>query len=672
MPTLGAVTKTRVHPLVQLPPFEDHLVMNKGGIILKTKLGASFLGLAIGVIGILGPASGAWAASGDLDGTFGTQGKVITNVTPELDLANAVAIQADGKILAAGHAGGNYFSGGDFGLVRYNSNGLLDGSFGNEGKVLTDFALSGDSAEAMAIQPDGRIVLAGWTFSDFKNFALARYLANGQLDTSFGVQGKVVTDFSGGQDLAYAVAVQPDGKIVAAGSSDSPSGRDFALARYNPDGSPDVLFGRGGRVTIDFGSVDSAEAVLIQPDGKIVAAGWALESDSCDSPETIEDFLGVCTAAAHGDAAALVRYNPDGSLDSTFGVGGKAIVEGDLVFGAALQPDGKIVVAGGLDSFLLRRHNADGSVDSTFGINGTAVDTFTAALAKAVAISPDGRILASGMTCSACVAHHPHARDDKTAFALARYLPDGSSDTSFGSGGKVTTNLGGNNGAESVALQSDGKIVAAGEADGRFGLIRVLGTSTPSAPTLSATAGDRLARLNWTVPPNGSSPITGYRIYRGTSSSPKTLRATVGTVTTFDDTQVINGTTYYYQVSAVNSVGEGPLSNEVSAMPKALPDTSPPAAPNLLSPSDGSTTSKPKPTFDWSDVTDPSGVTYQLQVDNSGTGFSSPEVNRTGLASSNFTPTSKLSKATYYWRVRATDGAGNAGAWSTIYRVTVR
>jgi uncharacterized delta-60 repeat protein len=711
---------------------------------LKTKFGRSFLAVAIGVTGILGPATGAWAASGDLDGSFGTQGKVITDFTnPGEDAARALVVH-EGKILAAGHTSG------DFALARYNPNGTLDTSFGVGGKVKTDFVLE-DVAEAIAVDSLGRIVLAGHTPFDF---ALARYLPNGQLDTTFGALGRVVTDFGGEQDIANSLALQPkpDEKLVVAGSSDG----DFALARYNSDGSPDLSFGLSGKVVTDFSfGQDIAEALLLQPDGKIVATGYGditckpLPFTYCDAGISL--------------ATALARYMPDGSPDQSFGSEGKVIVPPENpnhpsaeTFAAALQTDGKIVVAGGYDDFLLRRFNPDGSLDPSFGGDGTIEDAFTkTTTARAVGIQPDGKIVAGGMTCSPCQGENNTVAAD--GFAVSRYLTDGSKDPNFGTSGWITTNLGGENGAQSVAFQADGKVVAAGKADGRFGesklgLIRLLNSTAPSAPSLSANSADGLVRLTWTTPSNGGSPITGYRIHRGTSSGSKSLRASIGTANSFDDTQVTNGTTYYYQVSAVNAEGEGTLSTEVVATPKAPPDTgitsgpsgstpstgatfefnsnvspvtfecrlddsgfsactSPkaysslsegshtfevrardasgladptpaarswivdtvaPSAPNLLSPSDGSSTSNTKPPFDWSDVADLSGVTYQLQVDNSGTEFTSAEINRTGLTSSNFAPTTKLAKGTYHWRVRATDGAGNVGSWSAVYRVVIR
>jgi uncharacterized delta-60 repeat protein len=386
------------------------------------------------------------------------------------DYLNAVAIQNDGKIVAAGLS---YASGkAEFALARYIANGSLDTSLGSGGKVLTDFSGSSgyDEAKAVAIQKDGKIVAAGVSGGGPYDFALARYNADGSLDTSFGSGGKVLTDIGGTGDVAYAVAIQKDGKIVAAGSSNaSGSGDydDFALARYNADGSPDTSFGSGGKVLTNFGAFsDSAYAVAIQRNGKIVAAGYTC----CGS----FDF-------------ALARYNADGSLDTSFGSGGKVLTAFSGSFygearAVAIQGNGKIVAAGvstasGYDDFALARYKKNGSLDTSFGSGGKVLTNFTGSSydgANAVAIQRNGKIVAAGFD-NASGSYHS---DD---FALARYKKNGSLDTSFGSGGMVLTDFSGSGSfdwADAVAIQKDGKIVAAGysEASGSsdFALARYL------------------------------------------------------------------------------------------------------------------------------------------------------------------------------------------------------
>lgn len=271
--------------------------------------------------------------------------------------------------------------------------------------------------------------------------------ARGDLDPRFGAGGKVVADLPGVRDEAMAVAVQPDGKVVAGGYTSTPATTtDFVLTRYQVDGSPDPSFGDAGKVTFDFtgtGNNDQINAITLQPDGKIVVAGSA-------------------------DAGfALARFQPDGTLDPSFGDAGKVttIVGGIFSQGnaAALQPDGAIVVVGdaitenGFD-FAVARYLPDGSLDPSFGQGGTVTSDFFAGLDKAhaLALQPDGKLVVSGQVRGGGGA--------SAASTVVRYLPDGSLDPGFGSGGKVITDVGGRNISEAraVAVQADGKIVTAG------------------------------------------------------------------------------------------------------------------------------------------------------------------------------------------------------------------
>ena len=283
---------------------------------------------------------------GSMDTSFGNSGNVTTDFGGGEDNARGIAIQPDGKLVTAGSAEDRSGPGwaNDFALARYNSDGSLDTSFGNGGKVTTAFFGDSDDASDVALQDDGKIVVAGSTFNNVDSswdVALARYNPDGSLDTSFGNGGKVVTDYSGGDDEARAVAIQQDGKIVAAGvnrqpppGENEPSNYDFALARYNTDGSLDTSFDGDGKVTTDFdsGLADYANAVAVQQDGKIVAARY-----------TWNDTTGMSDQA-------LARYNSDGSFDTKFNRGsGKvstALGHGASIEDLAIQQDGKIVSAG--------------------------------------------------------------------------------------------------------------------------------------------------------------------------------------------------------------------------------------------------------------------------------------------------------------------------------------
>jgi uncharacterized delta-60 repeat protein len=322
--------------------------------------------------------------------------------------------------------------------------GDLDPSFSSDGIVRTDLG-GADRAFGVAVQPDGKIVAAGCSGRDGNcfffdgsgaDFALARYNVDGSRDAGFGSRGKVLTDL-GGDDGAFGVAVQSDNKIVAAGGSSG----DFAVVRYNVDGSLDPTFGSGGIVLTEFGGRDVAYGVVLQADGKIVAAG-----DGGDH-----------------DAIALARYNVDGSLDSSFGSGGKVLTTFDEsfvdAFAVVLQPDGRIVTAGrictpcGPTEWLLVRYKADGSLDPSFGGDGIVV-TFLHGFdneAHAVAVQPDGRIVAAGGS----------GIPERIDFALVRYKADGSEDA------RVLTHLGHDDaGACAVVLQRDGRIIAGGTSGG--------------------------------------------------------------------------------------------------------------------------------------------------------------------------------------------------------------
>jgi uncharacterized delta-60 repeat protein len=402
----------------------------------------------------------AAAADGDLDASFGRAGRIMTDFAHSADIARAVAIQPDGRIVVGGTTyRDNDFSGEDFALARYLPDGTLDPSFGIGGRVTTDFPGLAAEISAVLVQPDGKILVAGGAcplFAFLGDFKLARYNPDGSLDAGFGQGGIVTTRFPGQGSFASALALQADGRIVAAGtdyvdfSSDDSSDTDFALARYEPDGSPDTSFGRGGQVTTDFGGFnDDAFAVLLQPDGRIVAVG------SAKSPRDFYDF-------------ALARYLDDGSLDASFGRGGRVRTDfGDHGFdrarAAVLQPDGRIVAAGfatsqdgGTQNFAIARYGPDGAPDRSFARTGRRQVDFGSCCqaANALLLQGDGRLVLVG---------YPDSESSDSDFVLVRLNPNGTLDAGFGSGGRVRTSFGDlNGGANGAALQADGRIVAVG------------------------------------------------------------------------------------------------------------------------------------------------------------------------------------------------------------------
>jgi uncharacterized delta-60 repeat protein len=409
-------------------------------------------------------APGAPGQAGTLDPTFSGNGKVAFKFAPRGAAGiRDIAVQSDGKLVAVGRRGGN------FAVLRFMPDGSLDTTFGGDGKVTTWFpnAIFG-FAQAVAIQADGKILAAG-TMSgrhDGGRFAFARYLPNGHLDPTFGGgDGKVRQQFSRHFDACNAVAIQTDGKIVAAGESSRHTfGSSFAVMRLNVNGKLDKSFNADGRRLIDFSDenlLDRASGVVLQPDGRIVLGG------SAGDPLLFGHFF------------ALARLNVDGSLDASFGSGGKVVSDPPAAdsdpqaLALALGSDGKLVLAGWQSSTersVLARFDSDGVLDASFGGDGVVTTRFPhefSSLAWDVEIQPDGRVVAAG--------------EAGASFGVARYNVDGTLDSSFSGDGRVTTSFNRNWGGQTafaMALQPDGKIVAAGDADARpprLLLVRYLG-----------------------------------------------------------------------------------------------------------------------------------------------------------------------------------------------------
>ena len=403
--------------------------------------------------------------AGELDSSFGTDGKVMTAIGNRNDEANDVALQNDGKIVVVGYSN-NDSRNDDFAIVRYNSDGSLDTSFDGDGKATTAIGNSNERALGIAIQVDGKIIATGYSYNSNNDddFTIVRYNSDGSLDTTFDTDGIVTTDF-GNYEAAYDITIQDDDKIVAVGFSGSGRSSDFAIARYNSNGSLDTTFGSDGKVTTTVGiGLAYATSVAIQNDGKIVVAGYSHNSSGYN------DF-------------AIVRYNTDGSLDTTFdgdGIVITAISSGDgQAYGVTIQDNGKIVVAGfsyngDNNDYAVLRYNSDGSLDTTFdddGIVTTAIGSHND-YATSVAIQNDGKIVAAGRSSNGSGIYD---------FSVVRYESNGSLDSSFGGGdGKVMTDLGSDyEGSQSITIQNDGKIVAAGHSfngsNYDFAIVRYLG-----------------------------------------------------------------------------------------------------------------------------------------------------------------------------------------------------
>ena len=359
---------------------------------------------------------------GTPDTTFGGgTGRVLTDFANWSDSAAGVAIQSDGKIVVAGTAGNGVTS--DFAVARYNADGSPDTTFNGTGKVITSFTVPfpgvGDSsASSLVLQSDGKIVVAGHAQNGTDiDFAVARYHGNistgapGTLDTTFNGTGKILTSF-GGEEFITSMALQPNGKILVAGQATIGGGIDSALARYDSNGALDTSFNGTGKLIASLGAdIDAINAIALRPDGKIIAAGVVLNGTN----------YGFVVARFHGDIAT----GAPGALDTTFNGTGKVITAvgtgDDYASGVALQGDGKIVVGGSSFNgtkrvFTVLRHNADGSLDATFRGTGVATADFGTGQegASCIALQGDGKIVAAG-------AMSANFHD----FAIARFLGDG-------------------------------------------------------------------------------------------------------------------------------------------------------------------------------------------------------------------------------------------------------
>jgi uncharacterized delta-60 repeat protein len=429
-------------------------------------LGAVLLGLVM----VLGVPTPSRAESGQLDVAFGVGGQRTTDLGGTYDWGYATAVQPDGRILAAGvtNSRGTY----DFVVTRYLAGGALDPSFGDGGAAITDFGGSKDWAYALALQPDGRIVVAGVSDrSGSQDFALARYDTTGRLDPSFGNGGLVLTPVRPlTTDIVHGLAIQPDGKIVAAGVTydDTVSLRphgNFMVARYTPQGQLDPAFGVGGVTTTNFEgeSYDEPYAVVLQPDGRIVLGG-------------VSNTGGGIGRIMGADNLALARYLPNGLIDPSFGNSGTVVVDAgsmqESIRALALQPDGAIVAVGRTNGekrgdLLVARFLPSGALDPGFGgpVAGMTINDLGTAEEglSAVALARDGTIVAGGV-----VAPRPNAD-----LAVVRYDSRGRLDRSFGHDGVATADFGNRDDRlRGLALQPDGKAVAVGSSETDFALAR--------------------------------------------------------------------------------------------------------------------------------------------------------------------------------------------------------
>jgi uncharacterized delta-60 repeat protein len=388
------------------------------------------------------------AAPGDLDPTFNGSGLLSLRIGDVGSAATDIVQQADGKIVLAAVGTLNVDGIDDFIAVRLGEDGRRDATFGANGLAIADFAGSDDTALAVIQQPDGKLVLAGTTYSSdgAGDIALARFNANGTLDTAFGGDGRITLDLGGDDEYASGLIQQLGGKLVIAGATNAAGFERLVLARFNVDGTLDTSFGVAGRTVVDYGGGlhSRAEALVQLSDGKLVTVGVVSGPDTADM--------------------AVVRLTANGALDPLFSGDGRLAVDfnggGDWASSVAMQPDDVIVAAGvsGSNAALVRI-TGNGGLDSGFGNAGKAVvDLGGRSALYSIVAQADGMLVATGTRSLS---------DDGEDLIVVRFKSDGALDASYGVRGVATADYGvgaifpSSRGLALIQL-ADGKYVAAG------------------------------------------------------------------------------------------------------------------------------------------------------------------------------------------------------------------
>ena len=403
-------------------------------------------------------ASAVLAAPGDLDTTFSGDGVASTYFGAQGGVVNDIAIDAQGRIIAAGY-GIKHQHDVDVTLARYLPDGSPDPSFSGDGKLRAHFPFT-NMAQGVAVDSQGRIVVAGtvgtaYCCSGGGGFFFARFLPNGRFDRSFSGDGRRKVAF-GNMSGATDVALDHKGRIVAAGYDNGASdGLHYALVRLQSNGTLDRSFGADGKARFSIGSSSSeANSVAIDSLGRIVVGGDAVQDGDMDH-------------------FAVARLLPNGSLDPGFSRDGRQFsgLRG-WVESVVIDDQDRVVAAG--DAYIydqdkyafgVVRYRTDGSLDASFSGDGSTVTPFADyAGANSVALDPEGRVVAAGLTFS-----------NFGNLALARYGPSGSLDTSFGNDGRIELDLEGTDLFNAVAIDPNGRIVAAGARDNEFAVVRYLG-----------------------------------------------------------------------------------------------------------------------------------------------------------------------------------------------------
>ena len=410
-----------------------------------------------------------------LDNDFGTYGRTLTNFGPGENSLSSLALQSDGKILAAGSYMYSEGSPNEVALSRYNPNGSIDTTFGQNGKFLSFFGTELENEHNIVrVQSDGKILLAA-THGSFSNyhFVLIRLTESGNLDTTFGTNGFVISSLNNDTNRLTSMEILPDGKVILAGYTSGPSTNEypnFIIAKYNADGSLDTTFGNNGYTVQNFGTVsnilanteDSLSSIKIQPDGKILAAGFSYAE----------------TGNFGGLNFALLRLNADGSPDDGFGTNGRVIADfgqGESISNIQLLPDGKILAIGQSYSendesieIIVAKFNSNGTIDESWATSGSIKignRPNSEVFAFSSVLQADGKLI---VVCSGL--------NEDYDIIMLRLTVSGLPDETFGNGGFLSTDFNTNEGGYTAIMQPDGKLLvgAGSEENGRnyFSVLR--------------------------------------------------------------------------------------------------------------------------------------------------------------------------------------------------------
>lgn len=598
--------------------------------------------------------------SGSLDPSFGSSGKVITNVGGE-DKAIGVVMQPDGKILVVGFTF-SMSTGKDFLCIRYNSDGSLDNTFASSGIYTLDVQLgSDDVAKSIALQSDGKIVLAGFSDNGFdKNAAIVRLNSDGSIDNTFGTSGIVTTDFeSNQQDEINVVKIHAlSGNILVGGTSiiDSDHAKPV-IARYLNDGTLDVSFNATGIKTLwvtplDYQYVFQVEDLEVQSSGKISAVGW-------------RDFPGLSWDSDYW----ACRINSDGTMDNTFSSDGVAVYNGpfnghDRAFGMILNPDNSIVASGGgyigtlYYEFTIFQINSSGTA-SAWGEDvdfNNMLDDISYGLQEDI----NGKYVMAGSS----------GNSTSKSFALSRINSDSSIDTGFGTSGKVTTTFSSNqlNECFEIVIQTDNKIVAVGYTGDDIAIARYLGTSQPMLDDFSLISPADLAInqnyssliLDWTDAFGATSYEVDLALDNMFTLSLQTFTVTPSNKTV---TGLLPNTEYFWRVRASDGSTFGNYSVIRSFTTNSLDNFS------LTSPVNNSTDlAYNTVNFNWTDAV--GAMSYEFEIDSIVSFTYNPQSFVT--TSSAYTLTNLEPETDYYWHVRATNNGSDFGNWSSTWKFTTK